>query len=290
MEDQIPEILYHYCSIDTFVKIVQNKTLRLSEIAKSNDSMECRWLEKVVIPKMLEAELDELYKKKAEQQIEVPDKKYISKINQVLATRRLDYYFEGDIGYIENKLVLATCFSEKRDLLSQWRGYANDGYGVAIGFRSRMFNDITYSFDMPIDLKKVLYNRNDQEKEVQQFVQECAKGFLNEDETDKERVIRDLVVKSLTPSVYIKNPAFTEEAEWRFFTALGLIRDYSEFLEEINSFEITGLLSNLGVITRGDRAVFFCDINLESVSKRINERNVEYIYRGARNGNCNSTL
>ena len=29
---------------------------------------------------------------------------------------------------------------------------------------------------------------------------------------------------------------------------------------------------------------------LECVSKRIFERNVEYIYRGARNGNCNSTL
>lgn len=268
MEEQIPEILYHYCSVDTFVKIVQNKTLRLSEITKSNDSMECRWLEKEIIPDMLEAKLDELTYKEAEKQTEVPDYKFTSKIRQVLAKDRLDYYFEGDIGFIENKLAFASCFSEKQDLLSQWRGYANDGYGVAIGFRTRMFSEITsMSYEMSIDLKKVLYNRKDQEKEVGLFVQECAQVILNENDSERDSAIRKLVVRTSTPSVYIKNPAFAEEAEWRFITALAFIRDYSEFLEDIHTFESINLLSDLGVITRGDRAVFFCDIDLDRVTR-----------------------
>lgn len=31
-------------------------------------------------------------------------------------------------------VLYAACFSEEKDLLSQWRGYANNGAGVAIGF------------------------------------------------------------------------------------------------------------------------------------------------------------
>lgn len=35
-----PSILYHYCSIDTLIKIVTNKTLRLSNVFKMNDYSE----------------------------------------------------------------------------------------------------------------------------------------------------------------------------------------------------------------------------------------------------------
>ena len=31
-------------------------------------------------------------------------------------------------------VALGTCFSEERDLLSQWRGYANDGAGFSVTF------------------------------------------------------------------------------------------------------------------------------------------------------------
>lgn len=33
-------IIYHYCSLDTFVQIVKNKTIRLSDLDKTNDFME----------------------------------------------------------------------------------------------------------------------------------------------------------------------------------------------------------------------------------------------------------
>lgn len=33
---------------------------------------------------------------------------------------------------------LGFCLSEKPDLLSQWRGYADDGQGLSIGFNKRI--------------------------------------------------------------------------------------------------------------------------------------------------------
>lgn len=36
--------VYHYCSTDIFQKIVTAKTIRMSDITKSNDSMEIRWI------------------------------------------------------------------------------------------------------------------------------------------------------------------------------------------------------------------------------------------------------
>ena len=43
-----PEIVYHYCSLDTSYSIFSNSTIRLSNISKSNDSQEITYL----IPKM----------------------------------------------------------------------------------------------------------------------------------------------------------------------------------------------------------------------------------------------
>ena len=43
-----PNIVYHYCSLDTFFAIFSNSTIRLSDISKSNDSEEITYL----LPKM----------------------------------------------------------------------------------------------------------------------------------------------------------------------------------------------------------------------------------------------
>ena len=37
MRESNTEAVYHYCSVETFLKIIQRKTLRLSDIGKSND-------------------------------------------------------------------------------------------------------------------------------------------------------------------------------------------------------------------------------------------------------------
>ena len=36
----VPEIVYHYCSVDTFYKIITNHELWLTDVSKSNDYKE----------------------------------------------------------------------------------------------------------------------------------------------------------------------------------------------------------------------------------------------------------
>lgn len=41
--------IYHYCSLETFSQIIKNKTIRLSDLNKTNDYMEKKWGERFVI-------------------------------------------------------------------------------------------------------------------------------------------------------------------------------------------------------------------------------------------------
>ena len=43
-EKSIKKIGYHYCSVDTFMKIIENKTLWLSHSRTMNDKLECVYI------------------------------------------------------------------------------------------------------------------------------------------------------------------------------------------------------------------------------------------------------
>ena len=131
MGKQIPKILYHYCSVDAFHEIIKNKTLRLSEIEKSNDSLECQWLEQRIVPSLIR-------KRIVEQLSETSSNEYVeSMIKESISIYK--GYWDSLHDSIVQKMTLAICFSRNDDLLSQWRGYGNDGYGVAIGFNTKAF-------------------------------------------------------------------------------------------------------------------------------------------------------
>ena len=52
--------IYHYCSLDVFHLIIKNKSIRLSDISKTNDSQEKVWIKKCV-RNGLENAFDEFY-------------------------------------------------------------------------------------------------------------------------------------------------------------------------------------------------------------------------------------
>ena len=58
MGETAPDVLYHYCSLDTFCNIMKNQSIWLSDVTKSNDSKELVWAtwqcETAVIKKFLE--------------------------------------------------------------------------------------------------------------------------------------------------------------------------------------------------------------------------------------------
>ena len=44
MHKNTPKTVYHYCSLDNFLNIVKNKTIRLSDVNKYNDYLELKSL------------------------------------------------------------------------------------------------------------------------------------------------------------------------------------------------------------------------------------------------------
>ena len=44
MSSKKPKSLYHYCSLETFISIIRNSSIWLSDVKKSNDSKELIWL------------------------------------------------------------------------------------------------------------------------------------------------------------------------------------------------------------------------------------------------------
>src|SRR5271154_3613127 len=106
-------ILYHYCSNSSFLSIIGSSGIRASEFSLSNDHLEGKWSKRL---------LNDFCSKKVGMQL----------IQRGLLLEQFD-------GLLEYFGAVGVCLSEDGDLLSQWRGYAADGGGIAIGFDSTFF-------------------------------------------------------------------------------------------------------------------------------------------------------
>lgn len=100
-------LVYHYCSPQSFLQIMESKKIWLSSTRNMNDSAEGKWFLNIVI-KVLKEHEEELGKEWCEN-------------------------VKTELKYNYIPLYIA-CFSKNGDALSQWRSYAEDGFGVAIGF------------------------------------------------------------------------------------------------------------------------------------------------------------
>lgn len=100
-------ILYHYCSNNAFHSIIENSSIWLSSLSLSNDSMEGKLVAEIIGLIAKDDELDQAATERLQESV-----------------FRLEQFVDG----------LGFCLSECGDLLSQWRGYADDATGVSIGF------------------------------------------------------------------------------------------------------------------------------------------------------------
>ncbi|WP_082851044.1 MULTISPECIES: DUF2971 domain-containing protein [unclassified Sulfitobacter] len=145
-------LLYHYCSTPTGLAIFQRRTFRLSALSAANDSLEGRVLGRVFSQLLTESDLPR----------EVVD--VISVIVE---------------GYADSTEGFALCLSENGDLLSQWRAYAQDGLGIAIGFSSdwltKDFGKVNFGSQF-FELTKVEYG----EASLSQTLKPLAKQVIEE--------------------------------------------------------------------------------------------------------------
>ena len=197
--------IYHYCSLETFVSIMENSSVRMCDILKSNDSAEIEYGRK-----LLRKYLKSLCLSFCNEHISDSGIKafflnidYNTVITEMIDNNQLIYY--------------TACFSSERDLLSQWRGYANDGKGVAIGFFTQDFiNESNYK---NVRFGKIIYDEETQKNCLNEYIQKRLMGV--EEAKGKEclclyeNAIKQAIHSFLYEIAFFKSEAFKEESEWR---------------------------------------------------------------------------
>lgn len=221
------ETLYHYCSSSTFLSILRKKAIQLSSLSLSNDLMEGKVLSDV-FSRIIEKDSF--------------DDESATLLRNVLCI--MERFFDG----------LGFCLSEVGDLLSQWRGYAQDGQGFCIGFSKKYLEDLSKNQRVSIleesrfVLRKVIYDKLEQERALTPIYHKIKEmsdagklkfprppGLLTRclsetSEEDYEQRKNEYFNNSLKvffeifPSLdnlfVFKNEAFSEEKEWRLVSFL----------------------------------------------------------------------
>lgn len=239
---EMPNIVYHYCSMTSFLAILETSSLRLSNITKSNDPTEIT----NVIPVLKDV-----------------TKNVLTDYNSLIST---PYQFRDDTistlvdRFFEDlsKNFYAICFSEKRDLLSQWDRYADNGKGVALGFNTRHFVKLQVETRSQYIFGKIIYDQNALANSIESFLRnEIVGKWKSCDDIHNvnliENVINNLVCTILQFSVLFKDSFFSEETEWRLvYNPLGRIRRlgyasaYHDRLMETNQYRLeqSGFIRN----------------------------------------------
>lgn len=203
-------IYYHYCSVDTFFNIMQTSTIRLGNPLFMNDSAEIIWL----------LELLKNYVAKNKNCPEILKKWSLIKqmINKLLQKIDLPFIF---------------CLSKGNDVLSQWRSYADDGKGVAIGI------DVNRLLKLDTELltgKDIIYDDKEQMKLLEQkklddslddFIEELEMVLPGENETEIYSKVRKVASYILNEAIICKNPAFEEEREFRILCSPSKVSEKS---------------------------------------------------------------
>lgn len=237
IEDQEaePELLYYYCTSSTFLSIIKNSALWLTSISLSNDRMEGNWAIDLYLGLFKSADRSGFVGARAMLQ-----------------------------GMIDSRVALGMCFSSERDLLSQWRGYADGGRGICIAFDvNRLKASIALQREAfpKLRLRKVSYARTlapETVKEIRgefgaQIEQARMSGEGGHISMSKnyENGGHDRETSVISGFFTIKNPAFKEEQEWRL-----LLVDYPSSVKALKFRQSNGLISpyieipiELGVIS-----------------------------------------
>ena len=196
---------YHYCGVDKFVSIVRHKKLRLCNLFHMNDAKEVSWF-------------FDIASKRIDDLLAGPEdggggssssgwqQNALVKLSSLIKTRRFYHAY-------------AACFSARRDDLSQWRGYADDGRGVTLGID--LEEVLKQANCRLLERVRVNYHRSEAEQRVDGILSplsdRAGSGSSSSSSGSSSgprpavRILRQLA--NIAPS--FKNPAFKHEAEVR---------------------------------------------------------------------------
>jgi Protein of unknown function (DUF2971) len=176
-----------------------------------------------------------------------------------LDTKKVEYLMQSFAVYEENLEGMALCLSEEPDLLSQWRGYAEDASGVCIGFSTAYLDLLAKKMGGPalpsFHRCPVLYTEQEHEKRLRPHYEvtkaEMARGTFDPPVDDfmsavygitgsalqqqkAERAINvkrapDVLAKLSSDMYQLKGSGYREEKEWRLLSHALASEDFMKF-------------------------------------------------------------
>ncbi len=219
------DCLYHYCSNNTCFSILNSQTFRLSDIQKSNDYRELSLFFPGILYVMEQQYAHSPFPFRYK---EFYDAEALSRIIRESFIYWQGRFIDGDFSN------LVFCFSEEPDVLSQWRGYADDGRGCCIGFSKELLDAYCKSHKNVLRLEKVEYVTDDLLNNYTNIAAQVCLNNLktlrthivdnmthdeNSAETDKRLHYNfDMNLETVfIDSLRFKSVSFQEEKEWRIF-------------------------------------------------------------------------
>ena len=194
--DEFNGILYHYTSVEGMIGIIESNVIFATSFPFLNDSSEIvygRRLAKNILINKITTEKDDITKKIYEECL--------------------------NLNGVDKKRIYITCFCEKGNLLSQWRGYGQSGNGFSVGLESnkmnRMYRKSPYD---EVYVKKVIYDLKTQTKTINKYLEHAVMYAKSKKITDIAEIKK---IAKLTDweidkhSAFFKDEAFSEEKEWR---------------------------------------------------------------------------
>lgn len=217
--------LYHYCSNEKAFNILQSKTIRMGDISKSNDSLELQLFFPKLHREIYRKYLDNPFKFRFEGRKDEDAFREMVKFSEYMWGER---FVSGDY----SNFVI--CFSEIKDCLSQWRGYADDGKGCCIGFSKDALQTFCDSTKGVLRLEKVEYvdmsriNQmiSSEADEILESINGFREWIVNEmtqsdDDPDTDGLLAynfdGMIANAFANSLRLKTNHFKEEQEWRVF-------------------------------------------------------------------------
>ncbi|AOI69781.1 hypothetical protein WI29_21255 [Burkholderia ubonensis] len=166
----------------------EGKKLRFGDLFSMNDFMEMHWGYGI-------------WEKAAGEVIDITGKEFLDDMDKIIS------------GSGFRVLPLASCFSTDGDVLSQWRAYAKDGTGYAVGFRADML------LKLPVRALRVSYDRAQQINETKAAILGLFEAEKGEEKKRGDNFF-DACVQLWFDIAAFKNPGFAEEQEVRLIHAV----------------------------------------------------------------------
>ena len=197
----VPEFeLFHYTSIEAMLGIIENKVLWASDLRYVNDTSEILYFVQVVC-----ARIDEM-----RSEVNPWENEVISQLDDWL---RYSFLTDGP-------MIFSASFTEKGDLLSQWRGYTPHGRGISLGFDPVSFSLTIASHGF--NLGKCLYDEARQRAIITELIStvvDIARTIGPKPDVQPTRsfwaAFESVGSEIMHVAPFFKHPMFSEEHEWR---------------------------------------------------------------------------